>query len=115
MKKAESDFRKAKILKENREFDGATFYSQQSAEKALKAMGIYKNLGIFKTHDLLLLGKKVGLPEKILERAIILNTFYTSSRYSNVMEELEITIEDSDKSLACAEEVLKWCKLQIKI
>jgi len=113
MKKADSDLRKAKILRENNEFDGVTFYAQQTAEKALKSISIYKNLGIIKTHDLLLLGKKVKLPENILEKAVVLNSFYTSSRYPILIEEQDISEQSADKSLSYAGEVLKWCKQQI--
>ena len=115
MKKAESDLRKADILKEKCEFDGATFYSQQTAEKALKAVCLFNNFGLIKTHDLLILGKKVNLPEKTLEKAIILNSFYTSSRYPLLIEEQDFSKESADKSLLYAEEVLKWCKQQIII
>lgn len=114
--KAEADFRKAKILSENKEFDGATFYSQQTAEKALKAVCIFRGLGLIKTHDLSNLGRMVKLPSELLKKAILLNLFYTSSRYPLGDEEQEISNEESaSESLIYAEEILKWCKQQIKI
>lgn len=115
-KKAEADLRKAKILRENNEFDGVTFYCQQTAEKALKAVHIFKGLGLIKTHDLSILGKMAKLPKEILEKAILLNPFYTASRYPLSSDEQEISDEESaDESLIYAEEILKWCKQQIKI
>lgn len=40
---AEADFRKAKILLDNNEFDGVAFFSQQTAEKSLKSV-VIKNM-----------------------------------------------------------------------
>ena len=112
--KAEADFRKAKILFENKEFDGATFYSQQTSEKALKAICISLGFGLIRTHDLSNLGKLVKLPIELLKKAILLNPFYTSSRYP--LSEEEIYEENTAKdSLLNAEEILKWCKQQLKI
>jgi len=116
LRKAEADFRKAKILREKNEFDGVTFYCQQTAEKSLKAVHMYKGLGILKTHDLFVLGKLVKLPKEILEKAILLNPFYTASRYPLPYDEQEISDKESaEESLIYAEEILKWCKQQIKI
>ena len=116
LKQAESDMRKAKLLFAGREYDGVTFYSQQAAEKALKSVHLYKDFGIIKTHDLFILGKKVGLAKDLIEKAILLNPFYTSSRYPLISEEQIISDEESAKdSLNHSTEILKWCKQQIKI
>lgn len=40
LRQAEADLRKARILAQNEAFDGAVFYSQQSVEKALKALSL---------------------------------------------------------------------------
>lgn len=57
LKQAESDLRKAKILLDNKEFDGVAFYSQQTAEKALKSVIIKKQGKLVKIHDLVILGR----------------------------------------------------------
>lgn len=116
IKQAESDLQKAKILFENKQYDGAAFYSQQTTEKSLKAVNLLRGLGLLRTHDLAILGRKVQLPKPLLEKAILLNPFYTSSRYPFVAEELDIFDEKTVKDLLnFAEEILKWCKQQIKI
>lgn len=115
IERAESDLRKAKILFDGKEYDGTNFYAQQSVEKAMKAVYLAKGFGLIKTHDLLLLSKKINAPEKIMDKAISLNPFYTSSRYP-----LGNSIKVSDKSNAeesikFVEEILKWCRQQLKI
>ncbi|MBI3623222.1 HEPN domain-containing protein [Candidatus Pacearchaeota archaeon] len=71
-KQAEDDLDKAKILFNNRKFDGAAFYSQQTAEKALKAVIIKTQGKLVKTHDLVILGRMAGLPKSILEKCEML-------------------------------------------
>lgn len=90
----EEDLEKAKILFDNNKFDGTTFYSQQTAEKALKTAHIFKELGLTKTHDLSLLGRLVKLPKEFLEKAILLNHFYTASRYP-IMSNADISDRES--------------------
>ena len=115
LKRAEDDLEKAKILFEKNKFDGATFYSQQTAEKALKAVHIFRGLGLTKTHDVSFLGRLVKLPQELLEKAILLNPFYTASRYP-IRSNVDISDKESaNESLNNAEEILKWCKQQIKI
>jgi HEPN domain-containing protein len=113
LKQAESDLRKAKILAEKKEFDGTTFYCQQTAEKALKAVSLFNGRGLTKTHDLSILGRLVTLPKELLTKAILLNPFYTSSRYPLLMGSNIPDEETSNESMAHAEEILKWCKQQI--
>ncbi len=115
LKKAEDDLEKAKILFNKNKFDGATFYSQQTAEKSLKAVHIFKGFGLTKTHDLSFLGRIVKLPKELLEKAILLNPFYTASRYPAKSDADFSDNTSADESLKNAEEILKWCKQQIKI
>jgi len=115
LKQAEGDLDKAKLLFNNKKFDGATFYSQQTAEKALKSVHLFKGLGLTKTHDLSLLGRLVKISKELLEKAIILNPFYTASRYPLGLDKSISDEESASETLNCAEEILKWCKQQIKI
>lgn len=115
LKQAEEDLEKAKILFDNKKFDGVTFYSQQAAEKALKAVHISKEFGLIKTHDLSLLGRILKLPKELLKKAILLNPFYTASRYPLGEEQAISDQENANESLDSSQEILKWCKQQIKI
>jgi HEPN domain-containing protein len=115
LKQAKEDLEKARILFDNKKFDGATFYSQQAVEKALKAVHISKGFGLIKTHDLSLLGRLLKLPKELLKKAILLNPFYTASRYPLGEEQIISDQESADEALNSAQEILKWCKQQIKI
>lgn len=80
-KQARSDLAKAKILFNNRKYDGTTFYCQQAAEKALKALSLKKFNKIRKIYDLVELGKEVKLPDNLLNEAKELTQAYIYSRY----------------------------------
>ena len=88
LKKAESDLRKAKILFQAGEYDGTLFYSQQTAEKGLKAVHIYLGLGLIKTHELGSLSKKINAPKNIQEKGILLNPYESFSRYPDKNNEI---------------------------
>ncbi len=116
LKQARKDLKKATILRERNQFDGVTFYAQQTAEKALKSVYIYQKNDLLKTHDLSILGREVNLPNNLLEMAALLNPFYISSRYPLTIEDKNLPDEeDADNSIKYAREILKWCKQQIKI
>ena len=115
--KGESDLGHARHSLKNDDFDWVELASQQAAEKALKAVCIYKGIGLIKTHDLTLLARKIGAPREVLEECGLLNAFYTGSRYPDERELMgdelrETAARDAVKS---AERVVKWCKKQIKI
>lgn len=114
IEQAEGDLRKAKILFEGKEYDGTNFYSQQSAEKAMKAVCLFNEFGLIKTHDLLLLSKKINAPNEIRDKAINLNPFYTSSRYPLGITNIISNKENANESVKSAEEILKWCKGKLK-
>ena len=50
--KAKEDLEKAEVLLKSEHYDGAAFFSQQSAEKALKAIIIKRTNNFPKIHDL---------------------------------------------------------------
>lgn len=115
LEKAESDLKHAEFSLKNKSFDWAQLASQQAAEKALKAVCIYKGIGLIKVHDITLLARKVNAPTELLEKCGLLNPFYTSARYPDVEELLDDLMECAAKdALNAAEEVISWCKKQIK-
>jgi HEPN domain-containing protein len=73
MKKAEKDLLAACINLRSGLYDVASFLSQQSAEKALKAVYISRFERLWKIHDLAKLGKEIDVPLKILEFCDSLN------------------------------------------
>ena len=106
------DFDTAKYNTEGARFESGAFFLQQSAEKALKSVYIKKFKTLLKTHDLVLLAKKLHAPEKIIGYCRDLNPAYSYTRYPDIpkLENLESKISDLIKF---AEEILKWAKESI--
>lgn len=92
--------------------------SCQATEKALKALFIKKfNKMPEKTHDLIKLGKVVGIPEKYFVALYELNPEWLPARYPDAA--ISIPYKDYDKEsaklhLSKAEEVIEWVKNQMK-
>ena len=116
IEKAKSDLKHAISSLKNKDFDWAQLASQQSAEKALKAVCLHKRVGLIKVHDLTILARKVNAPENILENCSLLNPFYTASRYPDVQEETNKELDETaaKDAVKADRRVLAWCKKQIK-
>ncbi|MBM3304017.1 MAG: HEPN domain-containing protein [Candidatus Aenigmarchaeota archaeon] len=91
------------------EYEAAAVYSQQSAEKALKAVLIKKTGKLRKIHDLIELGRAVGLPEKLLDKTKELTMAYIYSRYPDA-EGAENMKQKSAEFLESARRILEWCE-----
>jgi HEPN domain-containing protein len=63
LNRAEHDLKTSKVNLEQKIYDAAAFYCQQSVEKALKALYIKQHSELVKAHDLNFLGRKVDLPQ----------------------------------------------------
>lgn len=115
--KSESNLRHAISSAKLEDFDWAQVAAEQCAEKSLKSACIFLGYGVIKTHDLVLLAKKLNAPREIIEKSAILNSFYSASRYPDAEDLLDkkLNISATKDAIASAEEILKWCKLQIKI
>ncbi|MBI2172983.1 MAG: HEPN domain-containing protein [Candidatus Aenigmarchaeota archaeon] len=79
LKKAESDLDSAEYNFKGKKLDVAAFYSQQAAEKALKALQIEMHGKFNKIHDLLTLAESVKSPAEIKNSCSVLTPFYTLS------------------------------------
>ena len=86
IKKSWSDLKTAEYNLKGRKNDAAAFYSQQSTEKALKALQIARFGKFDKIHDLILLAKSVEAPEAIINECRKINPFYVITRYADVEE-----------------------------
>jgi HEPN domain-containing protein len=106
-KQAEDDFEKAKILFDNKKYDGTTFFCQQAVEKGLKALIIKEQKKIKKIHDLVRLGKDVELPAPFSQYVKELTQAYIYSRYPDTERVKNIKDVASD-FLKYSEEILKW-------
>lgn len=114
--KALSDLEHAQLSHENKDYDWATLAAQQAAEKAFKAVYINHGLGLVKTHELTSLARKLKAPINVIEKAALLNPFYSASRYPDVDEPLDEaeSKQASKDALKAASEVLDWCEKRIK-
>ncbi|MBS3072110.1 HEPN domain-containing protein, partial [Candidatus Pacearchaeota archaeon] len=85
------------------------FFLQQSAEKALKALLIKRMKELMKTHDLVVLARKLNAPEETIEHCKKLTVVYLETRYpdTNIAKEIKEEIENLKDS---AKEILKWTK-----
>lgn len=116
-KQAEADLRKAEILKNNEEYDGAVFYSQQAVEKALKAVCLLKLKEIPRGHSIIYLALKTGVPKEMLSGIRDLNPEYLITRYPDMASGIPAEMYDEEiagKHKKTAEKVLEWVEKQIK-
>jgi len=111
--KAEKDLAAARINFEVGLFDVASFLCQQAVEKALKAVHIKKFRKLKKIHDLVVLGREAGLPERYLGYYKELTGAYIYTRYPEVPETRNIE-ENSRGFLAWSEEVIEWTKKRLR-
>lgn len=112
---AEADLKAAKNSLKSKDYHASIFWSQQAAEKCLKGFIIEKRSELFKIHDLVILGKKAGLPDEILSKCDKLSKVYIESRYG-VLDEIpaeKFSREDAESFLLISEEILGWVKKKI--
>lgn len=116
LKQAEADFDAARYNLEGKKYYVCANYSQQTAEKALKALWISKNKDLIKTHSITSLAKKLGVSDKLILKIASLEPIFRESKYPDVSETIpaeEYDKEDSIEFLNIAKEVLLWVKKQI--
>lgn len=112
LQKAEEDYGTSSDCIKSKRHEAAAFYSQQAAEKALKAIQIQKLNKFDKVHDLLTLAKSVNAPDEINGYCIALSPYYTITRYPDVEE--NINERTAKELLAKCEKVLKWASKNLK-
>ena len=108
IEKADHDLGSAKIiyLYLPDYFDTIAFHCQQAVEKYIKAVLVFYNIEIQRTHDLVylleLLSCKIEIDEDKFRKAFTLNNFGVQIRYPNKIikltkEELETAIQISEE------------------
>lgn len=111
MKLAKDDLTSAKTNFNNKVYYICVFLCQQSVEKGLKSRLLKKTGKLIKIHDLVILGKKVDLPDELLQKCDELNNVYLDTRYGDVGGKLpskKFKKPNSIRFLNIAKEVLKW-------
>ncbi len=89
---ADKDLRRARLLMEHEDADGAGFYLQQAVEKYLKALLLANGCKLRRTHDLeALLNEALqfdGRLESHRDLCLELSAFYFAERYPLMAEEV---------------------------
>ncbi len=119
LEQAAADFDKAKVLFKAKKYDGVVVFSQQTAEKALKAFYIFSYEKIPpKIHDLVELCARVKAPQRVILMAESLNGTYLFSRYPGAAPLIPVkyyTLEKAKRHLEEAEVILQWVKEKIRL
>ncbi|MBI2134103.1 HEPN domain-containing protein [Candidatus Woesearchaeota archaeon] len=117
LKQAEADLRKAKILLDNKEYDGSVFYSHQACEKAFKAMWIVIKSEIPPGHSLIFFAKGINYPNDKMSGVRDLNPEYLITRYPDMAQGVPAEIYDeqiASKHYDSAKGALEWVKTKLK-
>jgi HEPN domain-containing protein len=116
-RQAEEDFTTAQVLIKGSRFYASVFFSQQVAEKVLKALYLYKKRRLPQSHNLIELASALRAPEKVLKSARELNPEYLTTRYVDAANGVPADMYDKESAkvhLDCAMEILQWAKRLIK-
>ncbi len=116
LEQAGYDLKTAKNSLNSEDYYASVFWSQQAVEKGLKAVWMERGNDLVKTHNLIMLGKNVGLPGKFSSGIESLMEGYINSRYDMMIEEIPAKRyfkTDVDIFIKLAEEVLEWIRTKI--
>jgi HEPN domain-containing protein len=107
-----SDLDAAKYNLDGKKYKVAAFLSQQTIEKTLKAISIEKTGKFSKVHDLVFLGKSIGLPDNMIDYCKKVTPAYIYTRYPDVVPSHDIG-EHAKEFIDYAEEIIKWAENQL--
>ena len=113
MRQAEADLKTSKYNLDGGIYYASAFFSQQAAEKALKAYVMFKKFEFRKTHSVGVLAKRAGVDEKFLRKIIELDGADRANRYPDITGEApcdEASKGDAKNFYNIAEEVIVWVK-----
>lgn len=114
---AQEDLKTAEVLLESKRYYACVFFSQQAAEKAIKALYIQMKRQLPMTHNIVELSQNLKAPSEVVEAAQELNPDYMTTRYPNAANGIPARMY-SEKSakmhLGCANIVMEWVKRLLK-
>lgn len=109
---ARADLEQAERAFKEKAWYVCALFSQQAAEKALKAVFIEENSKLPpKTHDLVQLGTLVHSPQEVLNAGSILTPAYIQSRYPGITPQIPVdfyTVQKASELLTKAKEIVAW-------
>ncbi len=92
--------------------DAASFFAQQAAEFALKALQLHQGQAITKTHDLPRLATLVSAPTRVVNLAALATYPYVAARYPDVGGP-RITRRRAEAYLDAARRIVRWVRRQM--
>ena len=114
MEQAQRDLGAAKSLFKAKQYNYTSFWCQQAIEKALKALLLKKNNTLVRTHDLLFLGRKVNLPENLIEICKNIGPVYIETRYPDAEGKfISYSKNDAENDLKMTGEILLWIEKEL--
>lgn len=112
LNKADEDLATAEDCVRIKRFHASAFYSQQAAEKALKAMQIQLLDRFDRVHDLLMLANSVKAPKEVTNYCTMLTPYYTITRYPDVGD--PITPKTAQELVGKSKGIVEWVKRTLK-
>jgi len=116
---ARADLRTAENCLKSRDYYASAFFSQQAAEKALKALHINEKKELPpRTHSLIEIGKAIVVPANLVSALRDLSPEYIITRYPNAAYGIPADIYDEEKAkdrLEKAKVIMQWVRAKLKI
>ena len=121
-KQAMKDLRHAKNSIESQDYEWSCFAAQQAAEKAVKALYQKHHMDAWGHTISILLSElkehlSIGVPDRILDDAKILDKHYIPARYPNGFESgapLDFyTKKEAEEAVKIAEHIIEYCQSHI--
>ena len=116
---ADEELSVAKISFDNKKYFAAAFWCQQSLEKFLKALYMFKNKkSPGTTHSLTYLGRETGVSAKYNVFLRNLSSEYFFSRYPDAIEDVPYKTYSEDEIndyLKNTKEIIKWIKSEMNL
>ena len=110
------DLKTARTLRGTDRHYATVFFSQQAAEKALKALHIERRRASARTHNLSRLANVLKAPAAVLKSARELTPDYLTTRYPDAANGIPAEIYDEDiavRHLSYAQEICRWVTKQL--
>ncbi len=113
---AKADMKSAEDLLKTENFYASVFFSQQTAEKALKSLYIREKKMSVKTHNLVFISRELKAPQTVINNCAELTPDYLTTRYPDAATGAPFesyTRESAERHLRMAKEVLQWVETML--
>ena len=113
-----SDLHTSEVNLKEEIYYASAFFSQQAAEKALKAYVLFKEKESAQSHSLVFLAKKLNAPKNIFGAAARLNPQYIITRYPDAAGGIPMqmyTKEMAEELLNASKEIIEWTRKSLQL